>query len=279
MADNPSQYAWDQPVDEVSTSKYPYNNTLKTRSGHLQEFDDTPGAERIRIQHKSTTYMEMRADGDNVVSVAGDGYEIVAKDKNVSISGHCFITINGDSILEVKGNCKQRIKGNFTQLIEGDYDQVIKGKTSISSGGNMNVGVMSAGGKIKVTAGTSLTVNSDLTVNGGLRADVISSEGAIAAGSGIHAGIPGSVNPMAGITTLGGINCGVAPGMATVPGVARASVMVTAPSVVGTVITYGSILMDPLGGTPLIRAIYNSHQHIGNQGRPTSQPIQPMPMP
>ena len=33
-------------------AKYPYNNAMQTESGHFQEFDDTPGAERIRTQHR-----------------------------------------------------------------------------------------------------------------------------------------------------------------------------------------------------------------------------------
>ena len=34
---------------------YPYNKTWVTEQGHTLEFDDTPGAERMRIKHKSGT--------------------------------------------------------------------------------------------------------------------------------------------------------------------------------------------------------------------------------
>jgi hypothetical protein len=37
--------------------------------------------------------------------------------------------------------------------------------------------------------------------------------------------------------------------------------MVTAPAIIGSVITYGAILMDPEGGAPLIRSLYDSHTH------------------
>jgi hypothetical protein len=69
----------------------------------------------------------------------------------------------------------------------------------------------------------------------------------------------GTVNPVAGISTLGGVNVGI-PGP-TVPGVVNATVMVTAPAIIGSVITYGAILMDPEGGAPLIRSLYDSHTH------------------
>ena len=99
MADDPSQYAWTQPVDDTPTTKYPYNNVTRTASGHIMEFDDTPEGERIRLQHRTTTYTEMRANGDQVVSIVGDGYEIIVGNKNVLVKGHCSITIEGDSVL------------------------------------------------------------------------------------------------------------------------------------------------------------------------------------
>jgi hypothetical protein len=38
--------------------KYPYNNARVSESGHIQECDDTPGAERIHTRHRSGTYEE-----------------------------------------------------------------------------------------------------------------------------------------------------------------------------------------------------------------------------
>jgi len=272
-------FAWSEP-ESAYNAKYPYNNVMQTESGHFQEFDDTPGAERIRTQHRSGTYTEIRPDGTEVHKVMGEGYEITVSNKKVLIQGFCTVTIEGDSVLEVKGNCTQRIKGNFQQLIEGNYDQVVKGEMNLSSGKDMSLQVLNpTSGQLNLLAGDSFIVNSDLVVNGGISGDSVHSTGSVTAGTGIHAGIPGSLNPVAGITTLGGINAGVPPPTPTVPGVVNATVMVTAPAVIGTVITYGGILMDPLGGAPLIRMIYDTHQHIGNLGRPTSPPIQQMPLP
>lgn len=279
MATNPSTYAWTQPVDEVSTSKYPYNNATQTESGHTMEFDDTPGAERIRLQHRANSYIEMRSDGDGVVSFAGNGYEIVAKDKNVYIKGICNITVEGDSVLEVKGDCKQRIKGNFTQLVEGDYTVVTNGKANISSVGNMNIGILSgASGKVKLLAGESFIVNSDLIVNGTMLADSITSTGDLSCGNGLQVGLPGSLNPVAGISTIGGINVGVPPASPTVPGIVNAAVAVTAPSVIATVISYSPIVMDNVGGLPFMRLSHDTHFHAGVHG-PTSVPTVQMPLP
>jgi hypothetical protein len=121
-------------------------------------------------------------------------------------------------------------------------------------------------------------VNSDLVVNGGISGYSVYSTGSITAGTGIQAGVPGSLNPVAGFSSLGGLNVGIPPPVPTIPGVVNATTLVTAPAVVGTVITYGGILMDPLGGAPTIRMIYNSHIHPVRFG-PTFQPVQQMPLP
>ena len=46
--------------------EYPYNHVRETESGHIQEFDDTPFAERIYEKHKSGTFYEIDADGNKV---------------------------------------------------------------------------------------------------------------------------------------------------------------------------------------------------------------------
>lgn len=271
MADfnGPAKFEWTEP-DSAYNAKYPYNNAMQTESGHLQEFDDTPGAERIRMQHKAGTYTEIRPDGTEVHKIVGEDYEIVVSNKKVSIGGFCTVTINGDSVMEVKGNLYQRVKGNFQQVIEGDFDQMVTGATRITTGKDMDIGTVNpTSGQVTLLAGDNFSINSDLVVHGGISGDSIHSEGSVTAGTGIHAGIPGSLNPVAGITTLGGINAGFPPPQATVPGVIRGSVMATAPAVVGSVITYGSILMDPLGGAPMIRMLYNIHVH--------DKPVTPTP--
>ena len=104
---------WTEPESAASTEnppKYPYNNITQTKSGHMFEMDDTPKGERVRIHHRSGTFIEMHPNGDEVHKIYGDGYEIITKNKNVLISGSCNITINGDSILHVKGNRKEIVE-------------------------------------------------------------------------------------------------------------------------------------------------------------------------
>lgn len=93
VKDVPTTY--DQTFNEPQTpydAKYPYNKVIETESGHLFEYDDTPGAERIHFYHRSGSFIEMHNDGTVVVKTTADGYEFVLADKKIYVSGDCHIT-------------------------------------------------------------------------------------------------------------------------------------------------------------------------------------------
>ena len=258
-------------------AKYPYNNVMQTESGHFQEFDDTPGAERIRTQHRAGTFTEWQPDGTEVHRIIGKGFRVVVQDDNVIIQGNCNVNIAGNAEVTVQGDALTNVQGNHRTVVEKDYDLVVKGDYTLTTSGDMYFQPGSATSAMYVQAGDRLVLNTDLTVHGKVLADDVSSTGAVTAGTGIHAGVPGSVNPIAGISTLGGVNVGI-PGP-TVPGTVTATVLVTAPSVIGSIVVYGGVLMDPEGGAPLIRSIYDGHTHAGvrNGVGITAPPIPIMP--
>jgi hypothetical protein len=259
-------------------AKYPYNNVMQTESGHFQEFDDTPGAERIRTQHKAGTFTEIHPDGTSVCKIVGNGYYITAKDDNVIINGQCNISITGNAEISVGGDAITHVNGSVKQTVEKDYSLLVKGNYSVITNGYLNITSPSTNG-IYITSAGKAVFNTDVTVHGEVKSDSLHSTGSVTAGTGIHAGIPSSINPYAGISTLGGINVGI-PGP-TVPGVVDATVMVTAPVVIGSVVTYGGILMDPEGGAPIIRSLYDAHTHVYHPGpgapTPTATPLPIMP--
>jgi len=115
------------------SAQYPYNHVHESESGHIHEIDDSPGAERLFAQHKSGTFEELHANGDKVVKVMGDNYEIIIGGSNVSISGNVNLTI--------EGTVREYIKGNYHLEVEGDYTQKIGGnlrtKVGYKSGGNV----------------------------------------------------------------------------------------------------------------------------------------------
>jgi len=258
MATDPSTYGWTEP-ESAYASKYPYNNVIQTESGHFQEWDDTPGAERIRTQHRTGTFTELQPDGTRVNKIVGDNYEIIANNNYVKIKGICSITIEGDCVVNVKGDKIERIEGNYYQEIQGNYEQLVKKKIKQTSGDDIaiNVGGLVAG-TYTIRAGNTVDVRSNMDVSGSISGKSVSSLGSVTAGTGIHAGVVGSLNPFAGISTLGGISAGFP--SADLPGVITGTVSVNAP------IINGVIVNDVKGPMELIRQIYDMHTHMSPKG-------------
>lgn len=104
-------------------AKYPYNRVMETESGHILEFDDTPGSERIHIYHRSGTFDEYHPDGTKVTRIHADAYEIVLSDKHVFINGDIHITAKNDV----------NIKAGKSIRLEAGEDVLIKAGAQFSS--------------------------------------------------------------------------------------------------------------------------------------------------
>ena len=263
---------WAEPEADFK-AKYPFNKVMETESGHLFEFDDTPGSERVRLQHRIGTYTELQSDGARVTHVVGDDFEVVVGDKNVSITGKCSITITGDCEMAVLGDFTQRIYGNHRQIIEGTSETVVKGLAQHSYTGDVEIITGATG---TYTVQTSLfDITGDLDVDQSIMGESITSRGQISATTGIAVGLTASGNPAAataGITTLGGITVG-SPQQLSLPGQITALApydSVKAPDIHGLF-----AVRDSAGTMNLIRAIYNMHWHPTPKG-PSGTPIAKM---
>jgi hypothetical protein len=98
---------------------YPNNKVLSTESGHHQEFDDTPGAERIHTYHKSGSFEEYHPNGDRVTKIVGNDYEIVSGDKNLHVSGDLNIYVNDSVNITVNGKWFASVGGTHTTITGG----------------------------------------------------------------------------------------------------------------------------------------------------------------
>lgn len=96
---------WSEPQTPYNTT-YPYNRVMETESGHILEFDDTPGAERVHIYHRSGTSEEIHPDGTKVIRIHANAYEVVLSNKNVYIKGDISFTTGGDIKLKAGGSVK-----------------------------------------------------------------------------------------------------------------------------------------------------------------------------
>lgn len=120
--------SWSQPADPYA-AVYPNNQVIETPGGHIIEIDDTPGAERIHIRHKSGSYTEYHPNGDVVIYNIGSNFETNDGARNILVKGACNITVEGDA--------NTTIKGNSNTVIEGNSDVSISGTANVNYNGNM----------------------------------------------------------------------------------------------------------------------------------------------
>ena len=128
-------------------AQYPYNKVMETESGHVQEFDDTPGYERIHTYHRSGTFQEIDANGTEVRKIVGDGYTIVDRNGYIAIDGECAITVGGnvsiycrsDANIEVAGSAEMKVGGNFDIGVARDMNIAVEGNFSVWANGAMNL--------------------------------------------------------------------------------------------------------------------------------------------
>jgi len=137
---NKTDHGWDEPVTPYD-SRYPYNHVRKTESGHIQEFDDTPGSERINTYHRSGTFDEIHPDGTKVVKVVSDDYHLVAGKEFVHIVGNTNVMIgplNGQAT-ENAGNITLYVVGNADVEVKGNINATCKEHATIKSEKSVNV--------------------------------------------------------------------------------------------------------------------------------------------
>ena len=118
--------SFSEPVTKYN-AKYPHNMVMETKSGHVFELDDTPGAERVHIYHRTGTFIEMHPDGDVVVKSNKTSYHLSMGDFNIYVAGDCNIT--------AETNIHMKTKGNFCLEVGGDADFNIAGTLKMEAKG------------------------------------------------------------------------------------------------------------------------------------------------
>jgi hypothetical protein len=155
--------SWSQPADPYN-AVYPNNKVIETTSGHVIEVDDTPGAERLHIRHKSGTYTEYHPNGDIVHYTVGSEYS-TSGPLNVFVKGNANLTVNGNANTKINGNENRTISGDLTETISGNFTQNVTGSIKQSAGSSAS---LVAGSSITQNAGSSasLVASGSVTING-----------------------------------------------------------------------------------------------------------------
>lgn len=175
-------------------SKYPHNHTYQSESGHTMEFDDTPHAERVSLNHRSGTFQEMRPDGSQVNKIVGDGYTVIDRNGTITIEGranvhvggscniyvanNCNLTVGGNTAIDMHGNVDWKVGGNLTLAVKGTFASRVDGDYSLDVSGDIDsatsksyrlgsatsVDVLS-NGKINIDASSDINIKSDAKTN------------------------------------------------------------------------------------------------------------------
>jgi len=120
-------------------SEYPYNKTKQSISGHLEEIDDTPGAERTLRMHKSGTFEEIHPDGTKVTKIFGDDFYLALVDHTLYVGGNLNISVQGNANILTKGNVKQKIGGDYDVTVHGNMTTRVEGTRLDYTKGNADI--------------------------------------------------------------------------------------------------------------------------------------------
>lgn len=149
-----------QQPDVPFKGEYPFNKVIETESGHIVEMDDTPGAERIHVYHRSGTFIEIDSNGTIVKKTRGSSYEF--------IDNNGYISITGDGNLSVNGTLNVFIGGDANIEVEGDASLKCLNNATIQAAGILNLSATEElnlrSGNIYIEAINDLSIKSSNTM-------------------------------------------------------------------------------------------------------------------
>jgi hypothetical protein len=118
---------------------YPYNNVYETESGHVKEYDDTPGYERIKERHKSGTQYEIQPNGSKIEKIVRDNYQLVVGHDTLEVRGNVKIIVSGDANIAVAKNLTAQVGQDMTTIVGGNMEANITGTTSLTGIGDISI--------------------------------------------------------------------------------------------------------------------------------------------
>lgn len=152
------------PVSYASP-RYPYNHVRETESGHIQEFDDTPGFERIAEHHRVGTGYEISPNGDFKRVVVGESYTAVMGSNHILVQGHCHIIAHGDVNIKSDGNMNINAGQDLNMLVGGDFNLIVSGEKKEQVSGS-SLKIVDGDDVENITGFKKLGVDGDLQMEG-----------------------------------------------------------------------------------------------------------------
>lgn len=119
--DRKNQSTWSEPPSPYA-AQYPFNKVQQTESGHVIELDDTPGAERVHVFHRSGSFIEFHPNGTVVCKNMKDGYTLTMANQHVKVAGKCHVAVDGDATLYVKGDAHIQSDSDVNVRAKKDFN-------------------------------------------------------------------------------------------------------------------------------------------------------------
>lgn len=170
---------------------YPHNRLYRSPSGHLQEMDDTPGEERIRMFHRGGTSWEMTPDGSLVTRVVGKTFAYISEDDIRNVCGPTLHIHEGEYQFQARRGVETVIEGERRTYVDkveqywnkAGYTRTIAGLWAVSA---QNI-------EVESTEGIQLTAAGGMALGAGERIDIVSLRTAITAAVMASIGCPTGV--------------------------------------------------------------------------------------
>jgi hypothetical protein len=164
---------------------------LETESGHIQEFDDTPGYERINTYHRSGTFTEIDPNGVQVNYVVGDSFVVIERNGCISVKGECNLTVEGNVNIYCRTDANIQVEQNATVKVGNNLDVGVATDVTMAVGGDFKLKVA---GDFSVDAGT-------IAVKSQAGLDMQAVAGLSAKGSTVNVEAEGEANYLSGGAT------------------------------------------------------------------------------
>ena len=140
--------SWDQSPIPYN-AKYPFNNVWQSESGHVMEFDDTQGRERVHLYHTKGTYTEIDHNGTQVNFIVGDNYVIMERNGFVHVVGNLHVKVDGAHTLKIDNTLDVQVNGRTTINCHDNAQINVAKNLDITAGGHI---YMKAGGRVAIDA-------------------------------------------------------------------------------------------------------------------------------
>ena len=121
--------------------EYPNNQVKETASGHIIEYDDTYGRERIMMRHRTGSGVEMRSDGTVIISSTGNTIRLSLGDEKVIIEGDVEIAYQQNVKMRVGGDFDLDVDGNYNINVQGDKVETVRGSVLQDVGRNYDAAI------------------------------------------------------------------------------------------------------------------------------------------